>query len=631
VTSIGTPATPPKVARLRTPEFSDDTLTHTGRRMLRSLTPTRIAAIFDSAQTNIADQIQLAHEFEESDDHLRGTLALRRAAVLRLDVTIESGDPDDERANEAAELARDIIDAPWFYRASDYLLRAIFLQWAAVEVLWRTGNREQGTGNSLWTPASMRPVEPSRWEFELDGTPVLYKSLSRGGEKAPPTAGKYMVHAHDVNSTPGDFALIRSVAFLAYLGKLGLKDWGTVIDQFGIPAISITYKDGMTPAELQTLVATLLDLAGRRVIAVPQGTTTETTEIPDQTPHGDFQDFVRRAISKLLLGQDSSQSALEGQRTGATLQGNVRDDIRDGDALLLDASQNETLLAPWCLLNFGPGVKPPRIKRSPPEQALDAAQAKLVSDTLILVREGKLSPDAATELLDACGIPKGRVEKMIEATPIGVDDSAAQLAFRREVVKLFLADGTINDVIYNAVEIQKLLEAVNLPTEPGYEEPWIPVVAQPGNLVTGEPIKDSEGDVVGSEVIAGPANAVASPFGLSRNHREASASLLAGATTPTQPLPESTLSGAATLFSGMFGGHSKAIRTLAESINAGDGSDAEKAAEFKRRLPEVFEGFDPKQRAALLHKATFAALASGSVEMAREVKRGRMEQRRGEK
>lgn len=140
--------------------------------------------------------------------------------------------------------------------------------------------------------------------------------------------------------------------------------------------------------------------------------------------------------------------------------------------------------------------------------------AKTEADVIkSLVDGGMIMVDDALTLLDMNPLPNGHGQviklqtnnvKLIDATrpPKSADDAAADadLEFKRSVVKAFIADGTIGDVVFNSVEAVKLLESVNLPTLPNFEEPWLPVVAQAGPLVSGETILDDAGDVVGGDV-----------------------------------------------------------------------------------------------------------------------------------
>lgn len=81
------------------------------------------------------------------------------------------------------------------------------------------------------------------------------------------------------------------------------------------------------------------------------------------------------------------------------------------------------------------------------------------------------------------------------------DPAAQELEFKRSVVKSLIADGTIGDVMFNLMEGKELLREVNLPVAVAApEEPWLPVVADTGPLVSGEVITDPQGDVVGGDV-----------------------------------------------------------------------------------------------------------------------------------
>lgn len=336
------------------------------RSMLRTLTPDRVAAIFDSARTRIDEQIVLADLMEEADDHLRGTLQLRRLAVQRMKKNIEPGDAQDDRSIAAADAARSIVDQPWFDAMCAALLRAIFLQWSAVEVFYRpdpSSARQSSDGRELVMPCGFRAVESRRWDFDDWGEPRFRRCIETLNDFVTPGAasGRFILHSYDATATPGHFAIVRSVARLWILGRLDITQWGQEIDQWGTPFTHFQYPEGMSETDVQTMVDAFLQLAAARVAATPQGVNLVFHGVPDNAPHATFQEFYRRSVSRLLLGQDSSQMAMQGQTTGATLQGNVRDDIRDADAQLLDGAINAHLLAPWTAWNFGADVAPPRL------------------------------------------------------------------------------------------------------------------------------------------------------------------------------------------------------------------------------------------------------------------------------
>lgn len=83
------------------------------------------------------------------------------------------------------------------------------------------------------------------------------------------------------------------------------------------------------------------------------------------------------------------------------------------------------------------------------------------------------------------------------------DETAARtLEFKREVFKGFMSDGTVSDVLANQTDLKQLTKDVELPVNEEYVDPYLPVETQGGALVSGELVKDEEGDVIGAESIA---------------------------------------------------------------------------------------------------------------------------------
>jgi lambda family phage portal protein len=138
---------------------------------------------------------------------------------------------------------------------------------------------------------------------------------------------------------------------------------------------------------------------------------------------------------------------------------------------------------------------------------LNGAQITAMKDVVGALASGTMAPEAARELLIAGGISEEAAKRIVDATPIVQKDvNAEQKAFEREVVKTFLADKTVADVFYNATDIPHLLTDVGLKLDPDVEKdnsnaiPFLPVIADPGQLVNGDVIKDAAGDIVGGDV-----------------------------------------------------------------------------------------------------------------------------------
>lgn len=120
---------------------------------------------------------------------------------------------------------------------------------------------------------------------------------------------------------------------------------------------------------------------------------------------------------------------------------------------------------------------------------------------------GVLNVNTILELEDMNPIgPEGDVRYMpLNMTPLTKQDQS-DVTFKRDVVKAFLADGTVNDVLYNIADIPGLLTAAGLDLDPSVDAakgagvPFLPVVAAAGPLVSGDTIQDPQGDLVGGDV-----------------------------------------------------------------------------------------------------------------------------------
>jgi hypothetical protein len=88
-----------------------------------------------------------------------------------------------------------------------------------------------------------------------------------------------------------------------------------------------------------------------------------------------------------------------------------------------------------------------------------------------------------------------------EPEPVAEPDTteADAAKFKRDAWLGFQRDGTVADVAANLTDLKALTKEVGLPVNEEYTEPYLPVVADPGPLVTGATIQDPDGDIVGGD------------------------------------------------------------------------------------------------------------------------------------
>jgi hypothetical protein len=78
-------------------------------------------------------------------------------------------------------------------------------------------------------------------------------------------------------------------------------------------------------------------------------------------------------------------------------------------------------------------------------------------------------------------------------------DSAETTAFKRDVVKVLAGHEILSRVIANQADLKETVRDSGLPVNEEYVDPYVPVSETSGALVTGEVVKDSEGDIVGGK------------------------------------------------------------------------------------------------------------------------------------
>lgn len=144
----------------------------------------------------------------------------------------------------------------------------------------------------------------------------------------------------------------------------------------------------------------------------------------------------------------------------------------------------------------------------PVQQAagLNGAQITAAVDVMGKLRSGTIAAAAAVELLAGMGIDRARAQAMVDATPAGAGGAESDRDFLRTVLTNLLGSPTLTGVIANSTDLGQLVEKTGLPRYAAYTEPFVPVVAPAGNLVSGNVVKDAAGDVVGGGILAAPEN-----------------------------------------------------------------------------------------------------------------------------
>lgn len=441
---------------------------------IRGFTPEKLAGQLDQFHAGeIKDAARTWDAMERRDVNLGNVAAKRKKSVARLPWEIMTVD-DSAEAKAQAEFLEDLYNN---LRATSVLeqnerggirllirqmMDAVGKRFAVHEMVWVPPGAKDSRGI---INLSDGPVLEFRfcplWWFENKTGTLRFLPEEGALDGEPMAPGGWLV-------TVGE-GIMEGCAVMYVFKHNPLKDWMAYSEKFGMPGVlGKTNAASGSPeweAMEEAVAAFCQDWA-----AVSSATDTiefiEAKGGSNNLPYPPLVEYCDRAMAARWRGADLSTMSQGKEGVGASLQGDETNLLLEDDAGLITEILNEQVDRAALEWRFGAGVE-------------CKAYFKL---------QGTIS------------------------TP---EDEQ----FRRAVVLGFLADRTVGDIIANQTDLKALIGEVGLPVNEEYVDPYVPVSAEPGPLVTGELVKDPEGDIIGGDYEALTGN----DQGLNPNDKEASA------------------------------------------------------------------------------------------------------------
>lgn len=325
-----------------------------------NLTPSRLGSLLRRADDGDTEAyFTLAEEVEERDGHYRSVLSTRKLGVAGADEVVEAAS-DGARDQRVADAVREAITSqPWFEPMCTDALDALGKGVSILEILWQTSA-------SQWAPVGAEWRDPRwfYWDRDAYTQPLLPTEANPLGE--PLTPAKYVVHTPKLKSgIPIRGGLARTAVAGLMLKSYSLRDWSAFIETFGMPLRLGRYDKNATEDEKATLLQAVMNIGADAAAIVP-----ESMKIDFQDARGTagaeklfaaHADWWDRTVSKLVLGQTMTADS-GSSRAQAQVHNEVRLDLRKADGRALAATLNRDLVAPFVALNYGPRVRPPRIR-----------------------------------------------------------------------------------------------------------------------------------------------------------------------------------------------------------------------------------------------------------------------------
>lgn len=427
------------------------------------LTPQRLASLLQGAAEGDAhDYLTLAEEMEERDLHYRCEISKRKLAVSSLPVTVEAYS-DSGHDVMLADAVRALVRRSGFRGLVKDLLDALGKGYSVAEIIWQRGAK--------WWPEEYRWRDQRFFTFDRESRQQLRlldeADMANGVPLAP---YKFIVHLpHLKTGIPIRGGLARVAAWSYLCKNYDVKDWLAFVEVFGMPLRVGKYGAGANDKDINVLKMAVANLGSDAAAVIPQSMQIEFVESGKRGGGEDIfkklADWLDDQVSKGILGQTASSSGTPGRLGDDKLQAEVRDDIRDDDAVQLAETLNLCLVKPFIDLNFGPQENYPELII----KALEQEDVKTLADALeklvplglrveqSVVRDKIGLPDPAdgAELLGAPAQKTGAAEnrqrfglaRNTEAGPLG--DTVDQLAGQAMVD----ADGSdMVDQVYRLLE-----------------------------------------------------------------------------------------------------------------------------------------------------------------------------------
>jgi phage gp29-like protein len=248
-----------------------------------------------------------------------------------------------------ADYVSDVLADCNFDQARQEILKAVLYGFYAVEVIWNAA----ADGIKI---KKLIAKHPRRFSFTPDRELRLITPQNMiEGEPVPDR--KFVVFAYGDSDNPYGRGLGQKLWWPVWFKKHGIKFWMVFLEKFGMPTVKGKYPPGTTTEQQQKLMDAIEAIQSDTGIKIPDSMDVEFLEASraGTVTHEQLCEYMDRQISKAVLGQTASTEGTPGKLGNEKTQEEVRREIIEADADLLDACLNGTLIK-WIVDYNFPGV-----------------------------------------------------------------------------------------------------------------------------------------------------------------------------------------------------------------------------------------------------------------------------------
>lgn len=358
-----------------------------------------------------------------------------RALIAReWEVEPASQEPVDVRA---AEFIERMLQRIRFDRVTLNMLDATLMGFSALEPVW------ERDGFDIM-PRLIQKIDQRRIVFDIDWKPRLL-TMENMLDGLPWPDRKLIVHRFDEHdgSDPYGFGLGRILFWHVLFKREGVGFWLKALERFATPLPVAKYPSGMLPADQNKLLDALSGAIAGGALAVPIGTDIDFAKaaLSGQLTHEAWCRYWDEQTAEAVLGETlTTNIGNGGSRAAAETQRDVKDELIDGDADMVGATLQDTLIR-WAVEYNVPDAQPPLVLRPRPSNVLAEEKAKTSKserqskdlDNLFRLRREGFGPqkmeEALSEIMERPIITCAPVNPQADPLKIGKPNADGTPAF----------------------------------------------------------------------------------------------------------------------------------------------------------------------------------------------------------
>ena len=362
-----------------------------------NLSPARVSSIIQEADMGRPFRlVDLFHELRQKDGHLQSEMQTREICIGAIPFDIAP--PGENPLKRDFKFARHCRLA--LERCKTRL--AAVTHWvgegnvfghADVETVWKIETEGELAG--LMVPDRFVPISCRRFGFRQSDGELLFDPTNQGNVDVYGVdllrdfpLGKYIRYQPRVN---GDVlvreGLVRCLVWLALFRNFDIRDWLQLAEMSWKPKRLGKYKKDTTSKQDRAQLLSILErLTSTGVAIYPDSVELELLwpqQQRQQSNHRELAEFLAKEISKAVLGTSdmTEQSTTNGARAAVEKRGELREELRDWDAVGIANLFTEYVVKPFyrynCPANIEPGTYVPLIEEPTDVDKFSVAMERL--------------------------------------------------------------------------------------------------------------------------------------------------------------------------------------------------------------------------------------------------------------